>query len=463
LAQPWQSIGEYTWRMPLNRGAATVLVVDDTEAQRYVLARVLRKAGFQVEEARTGKQALELGQQKPDLILLDVHLPDMSGYDVYSHLKASPATDCIPVIFTSQILVDDKERVRVLQLGADDCFAQPVHVNELIAKADTLIRLRRAQAGVESLLHAVIETIPDAIYAKDSQSRLVLLNAAALKVVGKPGDQIFGHDDREFYDDPAVGAAILENDARVMATGVVEVFEEKLLTPQGYRYFLDTKAPWRDAKGQIIGIIGLSRDITERKQTDARVAADLAALTRMHELSEKLFDKQGPQPLLQGIMDAAVAIMVADRGTLQVVQEDSLRIVAQCGHDQQFLDFFTSAETRASAYCEAMLRRERVVIPDVEESPLFLGTPSLVALRQAGVRAIQSTPLVSRTGTLLGIITTQWGIPHYPDEHDLWRIDLLARQAADMIEYAGIRDALRINEERFPSRPKTAKAGEGKP
>jgi PAS domain S-box-containing protein len=130
-------------------------------------------------------------------------------------------------------------------------------------------KLREAEAATqrsESLLRTVIETTADGIYAKDAQSRLVLVNPASLKIVGKPADQVLGRDDREFYDDPAVGAAILENDRQVMASGTVQAFEETLLTPQGYRFFLDKKAPWRDDNGNVIGIIGVSHDITEQKR-----------------------------------------------------------------------------------------------------------------------------------------------------------------------------------------------------
>ena len=80
---------------------------------------------------------------------------------------------------------------------------------------------------------------------------------------------------------------------------------------------------------------------------------------------------------------------------------------------------------------------------DVETSPLLAGTPSLSILRNAGVRAIQSTPLISRKGGLLGILTTQWGVPHVPDEHDLWRIDLLARQATEIVEHVRDQEFLR--------------------
>jgi PAS domain S-box-containing protein len=136
-------------------------------------------------------------------------------------------------------------------------------------------QIEQALQRGEALLRTVIDTTPDAVYAKDADSRVVLINPAALKVVGKPAERILGHDDRDFYDDPAVAAAVIENDKRVMAAGVAERCEETLLTPEGYRDFLDTKAPWRDADGRIIGIVGVSRDVTEQKQADRALQTTL--------------------------------------------------------------------------------------------------------------------------------------------------------------------------------------------
>jgi PAS domain S-box-containing protein len=207
-------------------------------------------------------------------------------------------------------------------------------------------------------------------------------------------------------------------------------------------------APLFDEKGERRGAVGAFLDITERKRAEDRLAADLAALTRMHALSGRLLEAGGLPPLLQEVMDAAVVIVKAQRGTLQLVDGNSLRIVAHHGHQQPFLEFFAAAENRASACGEALQSGQRVVVPDIETSPLFVGTASLAVLREAGVRAVQSTPMVSRTGSLLGILTTHWGEPYSPDEHDLWRIDLLVRQAAELIEYVRGEEALRQSEER---------------
>jgi PAS domain S-box-containing protein len=191
------------------------------------------------------------------------------------------------------------------------------------------------------------------------------------------------------------------------------------------------------------------RDITDRKRAEDRLATDLAALTRMHELSGLTQGSRGFEAMLQEVMDAAVSIMGADKGTLQLMEGDSLRIVAHHGHSQVFLDFFASAENVASVCGEATRRGERVIVEDVETSVLFAGTDSLEVMRGAGIKTVQSTPLMSREGELLGILTTQWCSLHLPDQHDLWRVDLLARQASDMIVQRRSQEALRRNEARW--------------
>jgi PAS domain S-box-containing protein len=159
-------------------------------------------------------------------------------------------------------------------------------------------------------------------------------------------------------------------------------------------------------------------------------------MQKLRELSRKVLGPGGLDALLQEIMDVAVEIMGANQGTLQLLEGNSLRIAAQRGHTESFLKFFASAETVASSCWEAARRGDRVVVPDVENSELFAGTESLTILRAAGVRSLQSTPMVSRTGKSVGILSTHWSQPHCPDERDLSRMDLLVRQAADLIEVA---------------------------
>ena len=169
-------------------------------------------------------------------------------------------------------------------------------------------------------------------------------------------------------------------------------------------------------------------------------------MEQLRELSRKVLRAGGLEGLLQDVTDVAVATVGADQGTLQLLEGQSLRIVAHRGHKEPFLKFFESAETVASACREAAKSGERVVVPDVEKSELFARTESLAVLRAAGVRSMQSTPMLSRSGKPMGIVSTYWGKLHCPDERELWLIDLLVRQAADLIEVARAEEALRTSE-----------------
>jgi len=86
------------------------------------------------------------------------------------------------------------------------------------------------------------------------------------------------------------------------------------------------------------------------------------------------------------------------------------------------------------------------MVPDIEACDFMAGTPDLDAYRRSGIRAVQSTPLVSRSGRLLGMISTHWREPHQPTERALRPLDVLARQAADLIERSQIEAALRESE-----------------
>ena len=115
------------------------------------------------------------------------------------------------------------------------------------------------------LLRLVIETSPDPVFVKNRKSQILFANPATMRAIGRPADQVIGHSDREFYEDPSAGLTIEGNDRRIMEQGVEEVVEEVVPSPGGNRVFLSTKTPWRDSTGSVIGLVGIARDITKRK------------------------------------------------------------------------------------------------------------------------------------------------------------------------------------------------------
>lgn len=125
-------------------GPGTLLVVNEDVAVRYLTTAVLRAEGFWVHEATTGAEALRIAAaERPDLILLDVQLPDLSGLEVARQLKAEPATRAILVVHLSGVSVKPFERAAGLDYGADAYLTLPIEDAELVANVRALLRLQR--------------------------------------------------------------------------------------------------------------------------------------------------------------------------------------------------------------------------------------------------------------------------------------------------------------------------------
>jgi PAS domain S-box-containing protein len=168
------------------------------------------------------------------------------------------------------------ERQRIISLYKGLGF---VLVTAALLHAGLRWALRRERSGTrrvresEALLRAVTDATPDPVFLKGRDGRWLFCNPATLPVTGKTMDQVIGKTDAEIYGDPAISAPLMETDRRVMESGQAEVVDERILGPQGYRLFLSTKAPYRDAEGRVIGVIGNARDITDRKRAEQELLA----------------------------------------------------------------------------------------------------------------------------------------------------------------------------------------------
>lgn len=117
-----------------------ILLVDDSEQNRYVLARLLQHAGLGVQECATGSDALQMALQSPDLIILDVKLPDISGYEICRRLKSNSATASIPVLQISAAFTGKDSKAAALEAGADGYLTHPMDSNVLIATVKSLLK-----------------------------------------------------------------------------------------------------------------------------------------------------------------------------------------------------------------------------------------------------------------------------------------------------------------------------------
>lgn len=129
---------------------------------------------------------------------------------------------------------------------------------------------KRAEQNLQEsnvILRSVIESTPDVVFVKDLQGRIVVGNSTFASFFDRPLEALIGKSDRELWDGE-MAAWIREIDLRIMRSGVPETFEEEVPHPEGTQTYLTTKSPWYDAGGRVIGLIGLARDISDRKQAE---------------------------------------------------------------------------------------------------------------------------------------------------------------------------------------------------
>ena len=230
---------------------------------------------------------------------------------------------------------------------------------------------------------------------------------------------------------------VLEDDIRSIQCTPLVSRDGRLLGMLNNHY----RVPGRpdDEKLRYIDLLARqAADLIERHQGREQMEADLAAMTRLQKIGNLCAAQDADQEAcIAAILDAAIELTGAARGKLQLLDEPShaLRIVAQRGFERPYLEFLESVDQTHTAACAAALRAgQRVVVADVTKSELFVGTPALKALLEAQVRAVQSSPLISSTAQVLGMISTHFPQPHTPSDRELRLMDLLARQAADFLE-----------------------------
>lgn len=273
-------------------GQKTILIVDDTPVNLRLLANLLTGEGYATRLSPNGSLALNaIRKELPDLILLDIRMPHMDGYEVCEQLKADERTREIPIVFLSA-LQDEKDKVKAFELGGADYISKPFQTQEVIARVRHQLQLvdlrqqlqlqnqqlrqeidRRQAVQTELnqeriLLRSLLDTIPDLIFYKDLQGRYILWNQAFEKLAGLPTQAIFKRTDADLFS-PKAAQWIHNQDQQVLQTGQSLRYEEWATFPDQARRLLDTyKVPIHGATGDRLGLIGICRDLTTRKAAE---------------------------------------------------------------------------------------------------------------------------------------------------------------------------------------------------
>jgi PAS domain S-box-containing protein len=188
----------------IERDKHTVLVVDDDPATCYATARLLRSAGFKTREAATGMEALTLAPQGISAVVLDVHLPDVDGFEVCRLLRAQASTALLPVMHVSAAYITNEDKVRGLDAGADAYLLRPVEPAVLVATLQALIRARMAEEQLrrsEARFRAIYNDAPSGIALIDEDGRFVDVNPALSRMLGRAQRDLVGRVVSDFAPD----------------------------------------------------------------------------------------------------------------------------------------------------------------------------------------------------------------------------------------------------------------------
>ncbi len=293
----------------------------------------------------------------------------------------------------------------------------------------------------EQGFRAIIDALPAAIYTTDARGKITHFNAACVEFSGRTPTlgsdhwcvtwKLFYPDGRPMPHDECPMAIALK-EGRVVRGA--EAIAER---PDGTRIWLTPyPMPLFDDTGELIGGINMLVDISERKVAEARIQSDADALAKLNELSSRLWNIRSLRDGLDEMLAATIELLGADFGIIQILdaQRRVLLIEAHRGFQKEFLDFFHEVSADDGSCCgRAPRNSERIIVEDVE-TDLDFG-PMLDIVRNAGYRAVQSTPIIGRDGRPLGMISTHFRSVHRPSDNELRVLDLYVRQAADFIEH----------------------------
>jgi PAS domain S-box-containing protein len=283
---------------------------------------------------------------------------------------------------------------------------------------------------------SIVAAMPVALTHCSADLRYLWVSDRCAEWYGRPVAEFIGKTLAEVIGEKAL-AVIRPHVEAVLAGKHVEFETVVPYQSIGPRWIHAEYAPTFDASGAVTGWVASLMDVTERKRAEESLSVANTALARLFELSVMPGGTAAMPSLLQAVVDTAIEITGADLGALQLYDEinECLRIAAHRGFTQEFLDRFSVMPGDGHATCaEAVRRRAQVIVEDVTSSPIF-DWPTLAILRRAGIESVQSTLMVSREGRLFGALSTLWKKRWQPDADRLRTLEIVARQAADVLQH----------------------------
>lgn len=279
---------------------AKILIIDDRPENLRHLSQLLQAQGYQVKRAISGELGLNAAiASTPDLILLDIMMPGMNGFEVCQKLQANPKTQEIPIIFLS-IVDEEKAQITALKMGAVDYVHKPFHPEELLVRIENQLKIHtlskqllaqnaqleqevRERVHAETALRAseqkyrhLVEACQDMIWSCDLQGNLTFVNPAVRQILGYEPEEMIGCPCANFVA-PEQLAQVLSVFKYVLGEKSVSQYQMVGIAKNGRQiYLLCSAIALLNSDGEVIGITGTASDITQRHQAEEETRLLLA-------------------------------------------------------------------------------------------------------------------------------------------------------------------------------------------
>jgi PAS domain S-box-containing protein len=308
-----------------------------------------------------------------------------------------------------------------------------------------------AESGEQaSTLDRILARLEAAVVCLDLDGRFTSLSQQSDPLLARLRETLLGKTCWEVFPEASDSPVLrLLQEARTTARPL----QRDAYHPPSQKWFAIHLLPLPD--GWAVAVQEATAQVSTRREAQASAAhqtEELADLQQLQHISGQLLQEDQISLLYQQVLDAAITLVHADMGSLQALVPDrnELLLLTSRGFDPASAAFWQWISVESTSACGVALRTgERVLVFDVESGEFEASPDDMRAFRLSGIRAVQSTPLVSRRGRIVGMFSTHWRRPHWPSERELRLLDVLARQAADLIERKQAEEALRESEERF--------------
>jgi PAS domain S-box-containing protein len=267
----------------------SILVVDDTQENLELLTGMLESKGYIVRPAPSGKIALMTARvNPPDLVLLDINMPEMDGYEVCTQFKADPALQDIPVIFLTAF-TETSEKIRAFGVGGVDYITKPFESLEVEARIKAQLTIREQERllreSAETQLRALVKAMNDTIMIIDKNGKFSEIDAQKPGQIYMEGKDFSGETLAGAYD-PGIAALFLKNVQRSLKSRKTVNIEYSVANDVEERWFIAAISPLtRDLA------LCVARDVTELKTTQGKLEAKTVRLEEINTTLNILIDK----------------------------------------------------------------------------------------------------------------------------------------------------------------------------